>query len=140
MVKRIAVVLLLVVAAHAPRPALPRAESHLPSRSTSAVPSPVAAARGWLAYQSLTPRGGDGVFLVRADGSDDHEILADLPGEHFHPDFSRDGKRLAFDQLTSMTSPDQIYVADANGSRPRHRPVPAAQMRQPLGACLVPRR
>jgi hypothetical protein len=53
-----------------------------PSRSTGAAPSPVAASRGWLAYQGLTP-GGDGVFLVRPDGSDDHQILDELPGEQF---------------------------------------------------------
>ena len=123
MIKRTVLALLLLLAAGCSATvAAATPEVTPPNRSTSAAPSPVAATRGWLAYQSMTPSGGDGVFLVRADGSDDHQILGDLPGEQFHPDFSRDGKRLAIDQLTSRDEPsaDQVYVADANGTNPRH--------------------
>jgi TolB protein len=57
---------------------------------------------------------------VRADGSDDHEIVAALPGRQLHPDFSRDGNRLAFDQLTSEESPaSEVYVAGADGAHAR---------------------
>jgi TolB protein len=99
-----------------------------PSRSTSAAPSPVAAARGWLAYQSVGANGSDGVFLVRTDGSNDHEILTDLPGNRAHPDFSRDGKRLAVDQLTDEESPSHVYVANADGAHARR-----------LAPCLLPK-
>jgi hypothetical protein len=84
-----------------------------PAATTRPLPASLAAANGWLAYQSVNPRGGDGVFLVRANGSDDHEILTDLQSQHLHPDFSRDGKRLAYD------SEANVYVAGADGTAPR---------------------
>ena len=59
--------------------------------STAAPPALVAGAKGWLAYQSISSRGPDGVYLVRVDGSADHEIVTDVPGQRLHPDFSRDG-------------------------------------------------
>jgi hypothetical protein len=91
MIRRIALTLLIVFAAGcSPNRSAPEPQGTSPSTSTSLVPSLVASASGWLAYQSLAAD-GDGVFLVRADGSDDHQILGDLPGEQFHPDFSRDG-------------------------------------------------
>ena len=117
MIRRVALVLLLVVAAGcSATSAAAGPKATAPSSSANSVPSPVASAKGWLAYQSVSPRGDDGVFLVRTDGSDDHEILTDLPGRHAHPDFSRDGKYLAIDQLVSE---DQVYVADADGSGAR---------------------
>lgn len=125
MVRRIALTLLLVLAAGCSATgAAATEEATSPSRSTRAVPSPVAGAKGWLAYQSLTSRGEfeDGIFLVRTDGSDDHQIVAELPGRQTHPDFSRDGKRLAFAQLTSEESAGQVYVADADGTNARRLP------------------
>jgi TolB protein len=120
MVRRIALALLLVLAAGcSATSAAPAAKATSPSPSTDSVPSPVASAKGWLAYQSVGAGGTDGVFLVRTDGSDDHEIVTEVPGERLHPDFSRDGKRLAFDQLASDDVPNQVYVADADGSRAR---------------------
>ena len=122
MVRRIAFALLLVLAAGcSASSAAVRPEATSSSRSTSGVLSPVASAKGWLAYQSVTSRGEfeDGIFLVRTDGSDDHQIVAGLPGRQTHPDFSQDGKRLTFDQLTSEQSQDQVYVADANGAHAR---------------------
>jgi Tol biopolymer transport system component len=101
-----------------------------PNPSSDSPASSVASADGWLAYQSTTPRGQfeDGVFLVRADGSKDHEIVADVPGRQSHPDFSRDGRRLAFDQLTSESSASEVYVADADGAHA-----------QRLDPCAVPK-
>ena len=82
--------------------------------------SPIASESGWLAYQ--TGQVGfmtDEIHLVRVDGSNDHVIASNLPGRQGHPDFSRDGSRLVFDQLTSEESADQIYVAKADGSAPK---------------------
>ena len=102
----VALVVLTLAAGCSATSAVAREEATSPSRSTRSAPSPVASAKGWLAYQSFTPRGEfeDGIFLVRTDGSDDHQIVADLPGRQLHPDFSRDGKRLTFDQATSEES------------------------------------
>jgi len=81
--------------------------------------SPIDSEPGWIAYQT----GGvdyfsDEVHLARVDGTQDHPILKHLPGRQGHPDFSRDGSRLVFDQ-TSPDSADQIYVARADGSDAR---------------------
>jgi Tol biopolymer transport system component len=74
----------------------------------------------WIAYQSIGNTGNDRVFLVHVDGTDDHPIAKNLPGRTAHPDFSRYGHRLAFDQLTSDAATDQIYVSKADGSHIRH--------------------
>jgi hypothetical protein len=79
MVRRLALTLLLVLAAGCSATgAAATEEATSPGRLTSAVPSPVAGAKGWLAYQSVTSRGEfeDGIFLVRTDGSDDHQVVA----------------------------------------------------------------
>ena len=78
--------------------------------------SPIASEPGWLAYQTgqedfMT----DEVHLVHVDGSHDHPILKYLPGRQGHPDFSRDGSQLVFDQTTDGAA-DQIYIAKADGS------------------------
>jgi Tol biopolymer transport system component len=75
---------------------------------------------GLIAYQSMDSNGDDRVFLVHIDGSGDHAIAQQLPGRVAHPDFSRDGSQLVFDQLTSQDSTDQIYLAKADGSNIRH--------------------
>jgi TolB protein len=122
MVRRIALTLLMVFTAGcSPSRTAPEPQAASPSTSTSLVPSPVASASGWLAYQSLAA-GGDGVFLVRPDGSEDHEILTEFPGDRAHPDYSRDGKRLAVDQLADEESPSHVYVADADGAHARRLP------------------
>jgi TolB protein len=57
----------------------------------------------------------DEVHLVRVDGSQDHAIAPNLAGSIRHPDFSPDGSRLAFDQLTNEES-TEVYIAKADGS------------------------
>ncbi|MDQ4034959.1 MAG: hypothetical protein M3153_03435 [Chloroflexota bacterium] len=55
---------------------------------------------------------------MRADGTEDHEIGADVvPGAiHHHPDWSPDGSQLLFDV---QGEPDQLYVINADGSDAR---------------------
>ena len=115
------VVLLLLSASACSPPAAPSTTSTPTaapaSPSATAAKSSITGANRWIAYQSLGASGLDSTFIVRTDGSNDHEILTELPGERRHPDFSRDGKRLAFDQLNG-SPPDQTYVADSDGSAP----------------------
>ena len=66
----------------------------------SAAP-PAAAAPGspWVAFQASLRNGlfgDDGVFLVRPDGTGQHEVATATPGEHIHPDWSSDGHSLVF--------------------------------------------
>lgn len=49
------------------------------------------------------------MWLVRPDGSDDHEVALGIPGEHHHPDWSPDGTRLV---VTSRTERDVLYQLD----------------------------
>src|SRR5262249_7442226 len=60
--------------------------------------SPAGASPGpWVAFQTDLRNGqfGDeGVFLVRPDGSGQHEVATAVPGEHIHPDWSSDGHTL----------------------------------------------
>jgi Tol biopolymer transport system component len=80
-------------------------------------PAALADETGWIAYQG--ENGEQGLFLLRSDGSSEHRILGDLPGMQRHPDFSRDGRRLAFDNLPSEDSVDSVWVAAADGSGAR---------------------
>jgi Tol biopolymer transport system component len=77
--------------------------------------------RGWIAYQAPSGSIPDRVFLVHVDGSGEHEIARRLPGSVAHPDFSRDGSHLVFDQLASGDGNNsQVFVANADGSNIRH--------------------
>jgi Tol biopolymer transport system component len=95
------------------------------ARPTSATPSLLADATGWLAYTTLGSS-GDQVHLVRTDGSHDHAIDTGLPGRTTHADFSRDGRWIAFDQLTSENAKDRVYVGPVNGTH-FHQVAPCAQ-------------
>ena len=71
--------------------------------------------RAWVAYTFWTPTDEpEGVALVHPDGSDDHEILAELPYPALNPDWSPDGTRLA----VQIYSQDSIWIANADGSEP----------------------
>ena len=54
------------------------------------------------------------LFTVEADGSSDMRIAVDLPGEAFHPSWSPDGTKLAFDVRSRGDT--EIYVATIYGS------------------------
>ncbi len=74
----------------------------------------------WVVYQSsLRDRefGPEGIFLIRLDGSADHEIATDLPGEHVHPAWSHDGQQITF--AADIDGARQLAVVDADGSGAR---------------------
>ena len=66
----------------------------------------------WIVHQEFN---GQQVrlWLVRPDGSGNHELLPTFAGEALHPDWSPDGRRIAF------VSDNDIYVVAANGGQPR---------------------
>jgi dipeptidyl aminopeptidase/acylaminoacyl peptidase len=62
----------------------------------------------YAAYQT----GGWALNLVEADGSDDRMLRFDLPGDVFHPTWSPDASRIAFDM------DNDIYSVYVDGSEP----------------------
>ena len=78
------------------------------SPSASAAAHPLAGESAWIAYQT-DKGGGEGVWLVHPDGTSDHEIAQNIPGEHLHPDWSPDGTRLV---ITSRGEKDTLYELD----------------------------
>jgi Tol biopolymer transport system component len=60
------------------------------------------------------------IWVAHPDGTGDHRIST--PGiQSEHPDFSRDGKWIAYDWfLPSSSAPAQIDVSAADGSNPHH--------------------
>ena len=65
-----------------------------------------------IAYEGPLP--GDGIYLVRPDGTDLHALLPDARYEAFHPDWSPDGAQIAFD--TETTDGNEIWVVNADGT------------------------
>jgi Tol biopolymer transport system component len=67
----------------------------------------------WIAYQWIRA-GGDGIYLVRPDGTGSHELLPDAKYNAFHPDWSPDGARIAFDAETG--GGNEIWTVNADGT------------------------
>ena len=98
----------------APVASAPHEES--PGALPTATPHPLAGEGDWIAYQ--TNRGGaEGIWFIHPDGTEDHEVALDVPGEHHHPDWFPDGTQLL---LTSRTETDTLYLLDleTNEARP----------------------
>jgi len=68
----------------------------------------------WIAFQWIGGA-GDGIFLVRPDGTSLHRIAADAASSQSHPDWSPDGQRLAFVAETA-TDRTELWVVDADGT------------------------
>jgi Tol biopolymer transport system component len=111
-----------------------RTASASPGAST-APPSPspsglaVRDGESWLLYAWFAPgKSTRDVFLVRADGTDGHAILGDVPGVHWSPSWSSDGKRIVFIVTDAVTPDGSIWTAAADGSA-------AARLSDGDGAC-----
>ena len=99
-----------VASAGTPGPASPA----VVSSGTPGPTSPLIASRAWIAYQSGDGVSTDSIFLARTDGSEDHEVGGDVPGDiHHHPDWSPDGTHLLFDV---QGEPDELWIVGVDGS------------------------
>src|SRR6266705_1515051 len=100
----------------------------------AAPPATASAGSPWVAFQTSLRNGqfgDDGVFLVRPDGTRQHEVATAIPGEHIHPDWSADGRSLVFAGLAGDRH--QIIrfdpLTDPAGAR-------AQQLTACAGSCL----
>jgi Tol biopolymer transport system component len=57
---------------------------------------------------------GDGIYLIRPDGTGQHQLVPDLAGSERHPDWSPDGQRIAFVRNTPADR-SELWVVDADG-------------------------
>ena len=79
----------------APSAAMPSAPGASLTAAASALP--ITAGEPWLLFGRRTADGsGQDVRLVRPDGTGEHQILADVPGDLRAAAWSPDGKRIAF--------------------------------------------
>ena len=68
----------------------------------------------WIAFQWIAGH-GDGIFLVRPDGTGQRQLVTDLDGSEIQPDWSPDGERIAFIHVTPADR-NELWVVGANGS------------------------
>jgi Tol biopolymer transport system component len=73
---------------------------------------------GWIVYQAIR-HGVPDLRLVRPDGSEDRSIPGAPDGNRLHPDWSPDGRWLAFDSNDPTTQVSQIYIVKPDGSDQR---------------------
>ena len=105
-----------ITAAATPTPAPATPAPTAPTTQLTATPAttPIAVMPGepWLVYQYWDQEAH--LRLIRPDGADMHLLLPDGSREQWHPDWSPDGARIAFE----MDS--EIWIASVDGSDP-HR-------------------
>jgi Tol biopolymer transport system component len=97
-------------------PALASTPTAAAAPSATPTPIPIAILDGepWVVF-TWAPDQGRGLYLVRPDGTDAHEIGLDLPGEPQVPDWSPDGRLIAFD-LQVSDGVHEIWTSNADGS------------------------
>lgn len=94
-------------------------EAQAPSFTASPSIEPVVGdGEAWIAYQWVAPH-GDGIFLIRPDGTDHHQLVPDMTGSEIHPDWSPDGSQIAFVRQTPE-GPTELWVANADGTDATH--------------------
>lgn len=91
-----------------------------PSIAASPAASPVASdtmsvkdGEAWVLFQRLDGAGDESIVLVRPDGTGLHQLVPDLAGGELHPDWSPDGRRVAFIHLNAQ---DQTELWDLDVS------------------------
>ena len=74
----------------------------------------------WMVYQRFTNNGAFllDLRLVRPDGTGDHPLLTERPGNQTHPDWSPDGKRIVY-----TVDETQLWIANADGTTPTKLPI-----------------
>ena len=89
-----------------------------PTATATATPNPTPMAvlpgEPWIVYQWIA-ESGNGLYLVRPDGSYGHRILEDVSGDLFHPDWSPDGQQIVFGRQTGDDAAE-VWTADADGT------------------------
>ena len=75
-------------------------------------PNPFGGDESWIAY--TTNRTTEGIWLIRPDGTKDHQIFFNLPDGKLPelPDWSPDGTRLVVTSRGDLTSPDPLFEYD----------------------------
>jgi Tol biopolymer transport system component len=81
--------------------------------ATRAASTPPGAQDPQILFQSLASGGGDTLYTMRQDGSDVRQLSLDVAGSAISPDWSPDGKRIAFSVETADTQ--SIWTARADG-------------------------
>lgn len=107
----------LVVGACGAQPSTSSTAASSAASAPSVTPAPSApSASGWIAYQAIF-NGTTDLGLVRPDGSENHQLPGG-PGNRWHPDWSPDGRWIAYDH-DLPTDVDEIWIAAADGSGDR---------------------
>lgn len=87
------------------------------SPTTDVSPYPLADGEAWIVLDNGGVGEAGGARLIRPDGTDGHEILADLPVNVAAPAWSPDGRQLVFDGEGDRGSQPWVANADGTGAR-----------------------
>lgn len=79
--------------------------------AATSAPLTVGEGEPWIVFQGAPL----GLSFIRPDGSGNHVILGP-PGDQVHPDWSPDGARIAYVQVTDVAS--DIWITDPKGTNP----------------------
>lgn len=121
-ISSLAAMVVLCLAACAPsQPASASASSASTNATPGTSPSPESSAvqdgEEWVVYQWIDGD-DDGLYLVRPDGTGQHQLVPDMAGPERHPDWSPDGRRIAFIHNTADDR-SELWVVDADGENSR---------------------
>ena len=85
-----------------------------PSSPGGSSPVAVGDDEAWIVYQWIAGS-GDGIYLVRPDGTGQHQLVPEADGSEIHPDWSPDGNRVAFVRQ-APEGHTELWVVDADGT------------------------